>query len=199
MLLLAACARSEDASVLAEDNDQARAVEHVRSSDENDAAVALGSWRPAIQGDDSNVLEFGPDGAPPIFSLRCDGRRGLYLQRHGAASTADLPMMLLTIGSETRRLPLAAVGGAVPMLRAAVMPQDPLIGLLGRNGLPMVVRIGDAGPLVLPAAQAVNSYVNNCANAIDSDDDIDINAAAPASTPVSAPADNAAAPAGNAQ
>ena len=95
-LLLAACARSEDASVLAEDNDEARAVEHVRSSEENDAAVALGDRRPSIQ-DDANILEFGPDGAPPIFSLRCDGRRGLYLQRHGAAPTGDLPMMLLTI------------------------------------------------------------------------------------------------------
>jgi hypothetical protein len=178
LLLLAACARSEDAAVISEDNEQARAVERVRTPEQDDDTVALGEWRTSVQ-DDSNVLEFGPAGAPPIFSLRCDGRRGLYLQRGGAAPTGDLPMMLLTMGSETRRLPLVAVPGAVPMLRAAIMPQDPLLGMIARNRDPMVIRIGDAPPLALPPGPAVAAYVNGCANAADADTDGN-DAAAPA-------------------
>jgi hypothetical protein len=167
-LLLAGCARSEDASVVAEDNDQARAVERVRTPEQDDEAVALGEWHDAIQ-NDAPALEFGPAGAMPIFSLRCDGRHGLYLQRHGLAPGGDLPMMLLTIGSETRRLPLVAVGGTSPMMRASVMPQDPLIDLLARNSIPMVIRVGDAAPLVLPANSTVTAYVNGCANGPDQD------------------------------
>src|SRR5690606_34331331 len=158
-LALAACARSEPAELLADDNEAARAVEQVRNPEQGDATLALGEWRTSVQ-DDSSILEFGPAGAPPIFSLRCDGRRGLYLQSNGAAPTGDLPTMLVTMGSETRRLAVVAVNnGAVPMLRAALMPQDPLLGVLARNREPIVIRIGDAPPLALPAGPQVSTYV----------------------------------------
>lgn len=189
-LLLAACARSEDANVLAEDNDEARTVEHVRTPEEDDGGVALGEWRASVQ-DDANVLEFGPAGATPVFSLRCDGRRGLFLQRHGAAPTGDLPMMMLTMGSETRRLAVVSVGGATPLLRAAIIPQDPLVGQLARNTGPLVVRVGDSPPLVLPASPSITTYVNGCANVRADDEDgadISVNVAAPAPVNQTAPA-----------
>ena len=53
-------------------------------------------------------------GAPPLFSLRCDARRGLLLQRHGPAPAGDLPVMLVSVGSETRRLAVTSGGGADP-------------------------------------------------------------------------------------
>ena len=56
----------------------------------------------------SAALEFGPAGAPPLFSLRCDARRGVLLQRHGQAPAGDLPVMLVSVGSETRRLAVTA-------------------------------------------------------------------------------------------
>ena len=188
-LVLAACARSEDANVLAEDNDEARAVEHVRTPEEDDGGVALGEWRASVQ-DDANVLEFGPAGAAPVFSLRCDGRHGLFLQRHGAAPTGDLPMLLLTLGSETRRLAVVSVSGATPLLRAGIMPQDPLLDQLARATGPLVVRVGDSPPLVLPSSPAIGAYVNACANVREDDDgpDVSINVAAPASVNAAAPA-----------
>jgi len=187
VLMLAACARSEDASILAEDNDQARTVEHVRTPEQDDEAVALGEWRASVQ-DDANVLEFGPAGATPVFSLRCDGRRGLFLQRHGAAAAGDLPTMLLTMGSETRRLAVAAVSGATPLLRAGIMPQDPLLDQLARNAGPIVIRVGDSPPLVLPPAPAIATYVNGC-ESVRADGDVPdgaVNVAVPAPIAVNA-------------
>jgi predicted small lipoprotein YifL len=162
LFAVAACARSEPAELLADDNEAARAVEQVRTPEQDDNALALGEWRTSVQ-DDASILEFGPAGAPAIFSLRCDGRRGLYLQSNGAAPTGDLPMMLVTMGSETRRLAVVAVtNGALPMLRAALMPQDPLLAVFARNRDPIVIRIGDAPPLALPSGPQVANYVNNC-------------------------------------
>jgi hypothetical protein len=104
--------------------------------------------------------------------------------------------MLLTMGSETRRLALVAVGGATPLLRAALMPQDPLLDQLVRNTGPIVIRVGDAPPLVLPSAPAVAAYVNGCASVREDDDgaDVAVNVSAPALANAAAPA-----PAQNAQ
>jgi len=73
LVLLAACARSEDASVVVDTN-ELRAVEQVRAPEQDDEELALGEWRETLQ-DEHPALEFGPNGAPPLFSLRCDARR----------------------------------------------------------------------------------------------------------------------------
>ena len=79
----------------------------------DDEEVALGAWRETLQ-DEQRVLEFGPTGAPPLFSLRCDARRGVLLQRHGLASAGDLPVMRVSVGSEARQLAVTGTGGANP-------------------------------------------------------------------------------------
>ena len=160
--LLAACARSEDASNTTIDSN-ALAVERVRSLDESDQQVALGDWRESLQ-DEYAALEFGPAGAPPIFSLRCDERRGVLLQRHGTAPTGDLPMMLVTIGNDTRRLAVTSAGGTIPMLRASLPPQDSLLGRLANVAEPITIRIGDSAPLVLPASPSIATFVASCAS-----------------------------------
>jgi hypothetical protein len=162
LLLLAGCARSEDASVAADTNEMPQ-VEQVRSPEQDDEELALGEWRDTLQ-DDNSALEFGPTGAPALFSLRCDPRRSINLQRHGSAPARDLPTMLVSIGSETRRLAVTSVGGAVPMLRASLSPSDTLVGTLANASEPIIVRVGDTPPLVLPPGPAIGGFLNRCAS-----------------------------------
>lgn len=162
LLLLAGCARSEDASVVANSND-IQGVEQVRTADQDDEEIALGDWHETLQ-DDRSALEFGPTGTAPLFSLRCDERRSVFLQRHGTPLSGDLPMMLVTVGSDTRRLAVTNVGGAVPMLRAALAPSDELIHTLSVAATPIVIRIGDAVPLVLPPGPAIGAFLDRCSS-----------------------------------
>jgi hypothetical protein len=162
LLLLAGCARSEEANFVSVDN-AARAVESVNSSEGDDQEIALGAWRPSVLGDQP-TLEFGPSGAPALFSLACDPRHGLLLQRHGAAPSGDLPAMLVTIGSETRRLALTSTTGPLPMLRSTLQPSDPFLAILTGATVPIIIRIGDTPPLVLPPSPMIADYVSRCSS-----------------------------------
>jgi hypothetical protein len=162
IVLTVGCARSEDASVVAADaNQSGPTVERVRPDRDADEP-ALGQWREALQGE-QRVIEFGPSGATPLFSIGCDARRGLLVQRHGLEPTGDLPVMLVTLGSETRRLAVTGGEGPIPMLRATVNAADPLTASLGRAAAPIIVRIGDSPPLILPPSPLVGAYVSRCA------------------------------------
>lgn len=198
LLLAAACARSEDAAVVADQN-EVQAVERVRTPEQDDDAIALGEWRETLQEEEA-ALEFGPAGAPPIFSLRCDERRTVYLQRHGTPATGDLPMMLLTIGSETRRLAVTSVAGAVPMLRASIPPSDSLIATLGGASTPIGVRVGDAAPLGLPPSPAIGAFLTQCGSGARRDaGTTPENGNGAAAANEAAPAANASAPAPSAR
>ena len=190
LALLAGCARSEDASVVAA-NTELQAVEPVRTPEQDDEELALGEWRETLQ-DDAPALEFGPTGAPPLFSMRCDARRSVFLQRHGVVLTGDLPMMLVTVGSETRRLAVTGVGGPVPMLRASLTASDTLIRTLAGASTPITLRIGDSPPLVLPPAPGIATFLTRCETgsappegntAAEANASADANAAAPARPP----------------
>ncbi|HEY5711065.1 MAG TPA: hypothetical protein VIT38_04145, partial [Allosphingosinicella sp.] len=85
LILLTGCARSEKASFVPADNNALSEVERVRTPDSDEEELTLGTWRDGLQ-DEQAALEFGPAGAAPLFSLRCDARRSLLLQRHGAAT-----------------------------------------------------------------------------------------------------------------
>ena len=133
LILLGACARSEEARLDSNDANQAgQRVETVRP-DRDDDEVALGAWREGLQ-DEQRVLEFGPTGAPPLFSLRCDARRGVLLQRHGLAPSGDLPVMRVSVGNEARQLAVTGTSGPNPMLRVALSGSDSLLAALGRPG-----------------------------------------------------------------
>jgi len=163
LILLVGCARSEDASVVANSN-ELQPVERVRAPERDEVEIAIGEWREALQ-EDFAALEFGPTGAPPMFSMRCDERRGVLLQRHGTMPIGDLPMMLVTIGNDTRRLAVATAGGTIPMLRSALPPRDPLLETLAAGEAAITIRIGDAPPLVLPPSPAFAPFVARCAQA----------------------------------
>lgn len=164
ILLAGACARSEDASVVADSNGVTTAVERVRAPEADDNEVALGEWRESLQ-DEAAALEFGPTGAPPVFSLRCDGRRGAWLQRHGTAPTGDLPTMLLTVGSETRRFAVTSAGGSIPMLRATLTSGDPFRQTLAAASEPITIRVGDTPPLTLPQSELIGAFLTRCTSA----------------------------------
>ena len=159
LLLLAGCARSEDANLLPIDNNS-RIAEQVRP-ERPDESPALGAWRDTIQ-DTQRALEFGPQGAPPLFSLACDDRRGLVLQRHGIQPAGDLPVMLISVGSETRRLAVTGGEGPIPMLRASLSPSDQLADSLSHAAGNIAVRIGESPPLILPPSPLIGDYITQC-------------------------------------
>jgi len=161
LLAATACARSEQANLGPADENQAQEVETVRP-ERDDEEVALGAWRETLQ-EDQTALEFGPSGAPALFSLRCDARRGVHLQRHGLTTAGDLPVMLVSVGSETRRLAVTGTGGTPPMLRATLAASDQFLGVLSNAGTPIAIRIGDSPPLILPPGPAIGAYIQRCA------------------------------------
>jgi len=161
LLLLAGCARSEDAQHAQVGNTPLPTLNSSDLGEEDE--LTIGTWQTGMQ-DDQNVLEFGPVGAPARFSLNCDARRNLILQWPGAAPGGDLPNMLVTVGSETRRLAVVSAGAATPMLRGTLPTNDPFMRVLTGAVTRIFVRIGDAQPLVMPPSPAIAVYATQCAN-----------------------------------
>ncbi len=160
-ILLAGCARSEEARYAQVDNTPSPALNLSDQGEEDDLTV--GTWQTGLEGDQP-VLEFGPVGATSLFSISCDERRNLLLQRHGAALTGDLPNMLVQVGSETRRLAVVSAGGTNPVLRGALAPNDPFRRVLLTAATRIMVRMGDAQPLVMPPSPAIAAYAAQCAS-----------------------------------
>jgi hypothetical protein len=177
-VLLAGCARSEEAQYTQFDNNASLTV-NAPLAETDDDELAIGAWRTGLQ-DAQAVLEFGPAGGTPEFSMSCDGRRSLLLQRHGAAPPGDLPVMLITVGSETRRLAVVGTGGAIPMLRATLPANDQFRGVLIAAAAPIIVRVGDSAPLVLPPSRAIGVYAAQCASGEARPPEIGGNGVAPA-------------------
>ena len=160
IVLLAGCARSEEARYAQVENVQLPAL---NAADDDDEDLTIGTWQTGLQ-EDQPVLEFGPVGAPARFSLSCDQRRNLLLQWPGAAPGGDLPNMLVTVGSETRRLAVVGVAAAIPLLRGTLPPNDPFVRVLTGATTQIVVRIGDAQPLVMPPSPTIAAYAQQCAS-----------------------------------
>lgn len=161
VVLLAGCARSEEARYAQVENIQLPGINTSDPAEQD--ALTIGTWQAGLQ-QDQPVLEFGPVGAPARFSLGCDERRNLLLLWPGAAPGGDLPNMLVQVGSETRRLSVVSDGGGViPMLRATLLPNDPFVReLTGARGR-ITARVGDAEPLAMPPSPTIATYVQQCA------------------------------------
>ena len=192
-LLLAACARSEEASMVPPEGNQGyNRVGQVRTPEQDDREPAIGQWRAALQ-DERQALEFGPMGTEPLFSLMCAPQGGgVLLQRHGAAPSGEAPTILVTIGEVTERLPGAAGGGTIPMTRAELRPTSRLFGPLTAAAQPIVIRLDDGSPLILPHSPLVGDYLRGCSRPQDA---AQPGNAAIGNTAGAAPATNTAAPA----
>lgn len=164
-LLLAACARSEDASYVAPDSKQGyNQVGQVRTPEADDREPAIGQWRASLQ-DNRAALEFGPIGAEPMFSLQCADNAAIFLQRHGEVPAGALPAMQVQIGDVGSQLPVTSGAGALPMLRGTLASGTPLYAALLAGAQPILVRLGNAAPLVLPPGPLVGDYVRGCGRA----------------------------------
>jgi hypothetical protein len=161
VVLLAGCARSEEARYAQVENVQVPAVNAADAG--GDDELTIGTWQNGLQ-QDRPVLEFGPVGAPARFSLGCDDRRNLQLLWPGALPDGDLPTLFMQVGSETRRLAVVSDGGATPMLRATLPPADPFVRVLTGAQTRILARVGDAGQLVMPPSPAIAAYVQQCAS-----------------------------------
>jgi hypothetical protein len=162
LVLLAGCARSEEARYAQVDNTPLPAVNTSDQGDDDELTV--GTWQTGLQ-EDQPVLEFGPVGAPSRFSIGCAARRNLLLQWPGAAPGGDLPNMLVTVGSETRRLGVTSTGGTNPVLRGTLAANDPFVRVLtGAANTRIFVRMGDAQPLVMPPSPTIAAYAAQCAS-----------------------------------
>jgi len=161
IVLLAGCARSEEARYAQVENMQLPAV---NTSDLSDGdQLTIGTWQAGLQ-QDQQVLEFGPIGATARFSFSCDERRNLLLLWPGAPPEGDLPNLLVQVGSETRRLSVVSVEGNNPVLRATLPPADPFVRVLTGARTRITVRIGDAEPLAMPPSPMIATYVQQCAS-----------------------------------
>ena len=136
----------------------------VRTGEGDEDELALGAWRAGLQ-DEQATLEFGPAGAPPVFSLRCDARRGMLLQRHGAV---PLGRPAGDAGHGRQRDPAARSG------QRRRGDADAARGASGHRSVPRGARrrhrrrssSGSATPrrLNLPPSPLVGAYATGCAN-----------------------------------
>ncbi|MEA3016429.1 MAG: hypothetical protein QOI38_1151 [Sphingomonadales bacterium] len=164
LILLAGCARSEDASVRpAESNESYSAVEQVRRQQGDEREPALGEWRRSLQ-EDQPSLEFGPAGTAPLVTVACVEGGGLVLQRAGAVPPGSAATVTVAIGGQTRQLTMGAAGGSSPAQRTALAGGDPLIQQLASAQAPIILRFGDGTALVLPPSPLIGAFATGCAN-----------------------------------
>lgn len=152
-ILLAGCARSEDASITVDMNQMAPDIA-IRNGAEEE--IASGAWRESTQ-ENSPVLEFADTSAQPMVSLRCGERGGLMIQRHGAQSAGALS---IAVGRERRDVQAELVPPG--LLRATLNGGDPLIGAIGGAATPIGVRAVGVAPLLLPPGPPVTAFVGRC-------------------------------------
>lgn len=159
LLLLAGCARDENADVRPA---EANGVERVGDNEQEDQRPALGEWRRTLV-QDQPALEFGPFGTPPLISVVCGEDRGLVLQRPGPLAPDAEPKVAVTVGGQTGEVPVTGVGGTTPLQRAAIRAGDALLGRVSNAQGPILLRFGDGTPIVLPASPLIGQFVQSCA------------------------------------
>jgi hypothetical protein len=162
LLVLAACAKSEEASLVPPQEDEGyNLVDPVTSPVVEGGEVALGEWVQSVQGEQP-ALAFGPPSTEPLFSVRCDSGRGLLLQRHGVIPQPGMNMMLIQAGTETRRMAVNPVEAPVPLLRGAVPSGAELVAELASAQDRISVRIGNGEPLIMPASPLIGDFIRGC-------------------------------------
>jgi hypothetical protein len=161
LVLLAACARSEDASVKPTESN-GTSVEQVRSTGDDDQEPALGDWRMALQGERPS-LEFGPQGATPVITLVCGDRGGLILQRSGALAPGSSPTLSISVSGQGRQLPVAPGTGPTPTQTVSIAPGDTLIQQMATAQAPIALRFGGDTPLILPRSPLIGQFAQTCA------------------------------------
>jgi hypothetical protein len=180
LMALAACAKSEEASLVPpQEDDGYNVAERVRTPLSDERELTVGQWS-AVTQDDQPALIFGPPQGTPLFSLRCDDGEGLLLQRHGLVTSGGAEMMTLEAGGDRQQLALNPVTGTQPLLRAAIPANGDLLPVLREASGPLTVRVGDGAPLVMPATPLIGPFVAGCSAGEPQAAEAETNQAAPA-------------------
>jgi hypothetical protein len=85
------------------------------------------------------------------------------LNRHGVVEAGGGGMMTLALGTDRYRLAAEPAAGPLPMLRAAVPADNPLLEALGDHRGPIELVVGDGPPLLLPPSAMVGEFIESCA------------------------------------
>ena len=161
-LALSACAESEEAKLVPIEEDEGyNKIDPVEAAVAQRGELSLGDWSLGTL-DEQPALLFGPAGTSPLFSLRCDDREGLLLQRHGVVPSGDAEMMTVTLGASSHRLAVNPVAGTVPLLRAAISATNDLTAQLRDATAPIAIAVGDGPVLNLPPSPLIEDYVQSC-------------------------------------
>jgi hypothetical protein len=181
LILLAACARSEEAKVRPlEGNETNKAVAQTRASDNASDEQAIGEWRLGLQ-QERQALEFGSAGTVPLITIVCGDRGGFVLERPGVLPPGAAPSLGIAIGGgQARQLPLTTGTGATAVQSATITAGDPLLQQLAGAQAPIVLRFGDATPLVLPHSPLIGQFGSTCADGRPLGGPAEQNATAPA-------------------
>ncbi len=165
LLVIAGCARSEEASLVPPDSNLGyNQVGKLGSPEADDREPAIGQWRASLQ-ENAQALEFGPMGTEPLLSLLCTGNRSVLLQRHGGAAAGPLPAMQIEVGEVSESFAVTAGGGTIPMLRAELPLNGQLASTLATSSQPLLVRLDDGSPMILPPSPLVANYLRSCTTA----------------------------------
>ena len=155
---LTACAQTEPAETTA--GDDLQEVEQPTLDTAEDPTTP-GNWEAGAQGEAQSVAFRNPDGQT-IFTIRCDLRGGLIVQRPGLIARGNLALMQLRTADVVRRLAVNAGSGDEPQVEARVPYNDEVIAALMRFDEPLEVRYEGLETLVLPANPLVADLVRTC-------------------------------------
>lgn len=158
--LLAACARTEPADQSSSDPMVAPALtaeEQARADD----PTTPGSWEASAQGESQAVIYRGPEGET-LFTIACDLRGGLVVQRPGLVARGNLALMQLRSADVVRRLAVNASSGPGPLVEARVPYNDQLIPTLLSFDETLEVRYEGLDALTLPPNPLVGDLVRTC-------------------------------------
>ena len=156
--LVTACAQTEPADSNAGDDLQQIAQPTIDSAED---PTSPGNWEAGAQGEAQSVAFRNPDGET-IFTIRCDLRGGLVVQRPGLIARGNLALMQLRTADVVRRLAVNAATGEQPQVEARVPYNDEVIASLMRFDEPLEVRYEGLETLVLPPNPLVADLVRTC-------------------------------------
>lgn len=185
LLLLGACARTEPAETTHSDEVES-AVPSPTAVAPAEEQTRPGDWEASAQGGSQAVTFRGTEGEA-LFTIGCDERGGLVVQRPGLVTRGNLALLQLRTGDTVRRLAATTGSGSAnePQVQATVPYNDQLISALMRFDQPLEVRFEGLETLILPPNPLVSDLVRTCQRSTN----------VPVAAQPGEPAANAAAPA----
>ena len=129
-------------------------------ADWRDVAITPGTWsyRPESGGSSAS---FGPAGASPLLTLRCERPAGRVTLARAGAAESTVPLTVTTT-TGARAFSATPQAGAVPQLALALAPRDPLLDAMAFSRGRFMVEAPGLPTLYLPTWPEVARVVEDC-------------------------------------